>query len=126
MIPHNNIKDYCFIPNTKIVDFCKREKIPNICFPKGIKEKYTLISFPLVFWSRADPKQANAGSRSRCRGVEVSSSVSSMRLEHQIPRLYITNVRVKRGTALCDLGEIFPLNIARPYRYSESRFGTPF
>ena len=40
MIPHNNIKDYCFIPNTKIVDFCKREKIPNICFPKGIKEKY--------------------------------------------------------------------------------------
>ncbi len=40
LIPHNNIKDYCFIPNAKIVDFCKRKKIPNICFPKGIKEKY--------------------------------------------------------------------------------------
>ena len=26
--------------NAKIVEFCKKEKIPNICFPKGIKEKY--------------------------------------------------------------------------------------
>ena len=24
----------------KIVQFCKKEKISNICFPKGIKEKY--------------------------------------------------------------------------------------
>ena len=40
LIPLNNIKDYCFIPNTKIVEFCKKEKISNICFPKGIKEKY--------------------------------------------------------------------------------------
>ena len=24
----------------KIVDFCKKKNIPNICFPKGIKEKY--------------------------------------------------------------------------------------
>ena len=36
----NNIKDYCFIPNANIVEFCKKEKIPNICFPRGIKEKY--------------------------------------------------------------------------------------
>ena len=40
IIPHNNIKDYCFIPNAKIVEFCKKEKIPSICFPRGIKEKY--------------------------------------------------------------------------------------
>ena len=40
LIPENNIKDYCYIPNTKIVEFCKKEKIPNICFPKGIKKKY--------------------------------------------------------------------------------------
>jgi len=40
LIPDNNIKDYCFIPNAKIVEFCKKEKIPNICFPKGIKKKY--------------------------------------------------------------------------------------
>ena len=41
LIPNKNIKDYCFIPNAKLIEFCKKEKIPNICFPKGIKkEKY--------------------------------------------------------------------------------------
>tara|TARA_B100000579_G_scaffold299901_1_gene249905 strand:- start:177 stop:1124 length:948 start_codon:yes stop_codon:yes gene_type:complete len=40
LLPEDIIKDYCFVPNTKIVEFCKKEKIPNICFPKGIKEKY--------------------------------------------------------------------------------------
>ena len=40
LVPDNNIKDYCFIPNAKIVEFCKKKKIPSICFPKGIKEKY--------------------------------------------------------------------------------------
>ena len=40
LIPEEKIKDYCYIPNLKIVEFCKKEKIPNICFPKGIKEKY--------------------------------------------------------------------------------------
>ena len=40
LIPQENIKDYCFLPNAKIVEFCKKEKIPNICFPKGIGEKY--------------------------------------------------------------------------------------
>ena len=40
LIRDNNIKDYCFIPNANIVEFCKKEKIPNICFPRGIKEKY--------------------------------------------------------------------------------------
>ena len=40
LIPENDIKSYCYIPNAKIVEFCKKEKILNICFPKGIKEKY--------------------------------------------------------------------------------------
>ena len=40
LIPNNSIKNYCFTPNAKIVEFCKKERIPNICFPKGIKEKY--------------------------------------------------------------------------------------
>ena len=40
LIPHNNIKDYCYTPNAKIVDFCKKNKILNICFPRGIKEKF--------------------------------------------------------------------------------------
>ena len=40
LIPSKNLNDYCYLPNAKIIDFCKKEKIPNICFPKGIKEKY--------------------------------------------------------------------------------------
>ena len=31
---------FCYTPNLKIVDFCKRKKIPVICFPRGIKENY--------------------------------------------------------------------------------------
>ena len=40
LIPSKNIKEYCFNTNAQIVQFCRKEKIPNICFPKGIKEKY--------------------------------------------------------------------------------------
>tara|TARA_Y100001970_G_scaffold293755_1_gene442908 strand:- start:5148 stop:6158 length:1011 start_codon:yes stop_codon:yes gene_type:complete len=40
LIPNKSIKDYCYEPNVKIVDFCKKNKIPNICFPKGIKEGF--------------------------------------------------------------------------------------
>ena len=40
LIPSENIKEYCFNTNAQIVQFCRKEKIPNICFPKGIKEKY--------------------------------------------------------------------------------------
>ena len=40
LIPIKMIDKYCYIPNARIVEFCKKEKIPNICFPKGIKENY--------------------------------------------------------------------------------------
>ncbi len=40
IIPKAEIKDLCYIPNRKIVEFCKKENIPNICFPRGIKENY--------------------------------------------------------------------------------------
>ena len=40
LIPDKNIRDFCFTPNAKIVEFCKRKKIANICFPKGIKTQY--------------------------------------------------------------------------------------
>ena len=40
LIPSENIKEYCFNTNAQIVQFCRKERIPNICFPKGIKEKY--------------------------------------------------------------------------------------
>ena len=40
LLPDINLKNICFEPNLKIVNFCKDKKIPVICFPKGIKEKY--------------------------------------------------------------------------------------
>ena len=40
LVPDSKIKEYCFIPNKKIVDFCKSENIPCICFPKGIGKKF--------------------------------------------------------------------------------------
>jgi uroporphyrinogen decarboxylase len=40
LIPDEDLYDYCYLPNKKIVEFCKKKKIPVICFPKGIKEKY--------------------------------------------------------------------------------------
>ena len=40
LIPKENLNDYCYAPNAKISNFCRKQKIPVICFPKGIKEKY--------------------------------------------------------------------------------------
>ena len=40
LIPKENLNDYCYTPNAKILNFCRKENIPAICFPKGIKEKY--------------------------------------------------------------------------------------
>ena len=40
LIPENEISNYCFDPNKKLVDFCKKRKLPVICFPKGINQKY--------------------------------------------------------------------------------------
>ncbi len=40
LIPENKIKEYCYLPNLEIINSCKKNKIPNICFPKGIKQKY--------------------------------------------------------------------------------------
>ncbi len=40
LIPKEKLQNYCYGPNKKIVDFCKRNKIPTICFPKGIGHDY--------------------------------------------------------------------------------------
>tara|TARA_B100002051_G_scaffold260611_1_gene281273 strand:- start:247 stop:1257 length:1011 start_codon:yes stop_codon:yes gene_type:complete len=40
IIPEKDINYYCFLPNLEIVKFCKNLGIPNICFPKGIGERY--------------------------------------------------------------------------------------
>ena len=39
-IPPEDLSYFCYNPNLKIVEFCKLKKIPVICFPRGIKEKY--------------------------------------------------------------------------------------
>ena len=40
LIPPKQVNKYCYTPNSTIVKFCKKKKIPSICFPKGIGERY--------------------------------------------------------------------------------------
>mgnify|MGYP001445251447 CR=1 FL=1 len=40
LLSSEDLPNYCYIPNLKIVEFCKEKKIPVICFPRGIKENY--------------------------------------------------------------------------------------
>ena len=44
LIPEKHVENFCYIPNKRIVDFCKSRKIATICFPKGLKEKYKLFN----------------------------------------------------------------------------------
>ena len=40
LIPPEKLPNYCYIPNLKIVEFCKKKGVPVICFPRGIKQNY--------------------------------------------------------------------------------------
>ena len=40
LIKPEDFTNYCIKPNSILVDFCKKKKIPVICFPKGIGKKY--------------------------------------------------------------------------------------
>lgn len=40
LIRPEDFSKYCIIPNLKIVNFCKERKIPVICFPRGIGNKF--------------------------------------------------------------------------------------
>ena len=40
LLPTKDLPNYCYVPNQKIVEFCKDKNIPTICFPKGIRENY--------------------------------------------------------------------------------------
>ena len=40
LIPDESLNEYCYKPNKKIVIFCKKNKIPVICFPRGINKNY--------------------------------------------------------------------------------------
>ena len=40
LISPEDLPNFCYIPNLKIVNFCKEKKIPVICFPKGLNKNY--------------------------------------------------------------------------------------
>ena len=40
LLPTEDLPNYCYIPNSKIIEFCKKKNIPTICFPKGIGINY--------------------------------------------------------------------------------------
>ena len=40
LLPEEDLANFCFIPNLKIVEYCKMKKIPVICFPKGINKNF--------------------------------------------------------------------------------------
>ncbi len=44
LVENKNFGKFCLIPNTKITEFCKKKKIPNISFPRGIKENYKIFN----------------------------------------------------------------------------------
>tara|TARA_Y100000590_G_scaffold2168_1_gene2858 strand:- start:302 stop:1249 length:948 start_codon:yes stop_codon:yes gene_type:complete len=40
LLPEDELKNYCYMPTLKVVDYIKSKKIPVICFPKGIGKNY--------------------------------------------------------------------------------------
>ena len=40
LIEPGDLPNFCYIPNMKIVNFCKEKKIPVICFPRGLNKGY--------------------------------------------------------------------------------------
>ena len=40
LILPENLPNHCYIPNLKIVNFCTENKIPVMCFPKGLNKNY--------------------------------------------------------------------------------------
>jgi uroporphyrinogen decarboxylase len=40
LIPQEDLNKFCYSPNSKIVEFCRKKGIPVICFPRGIKKNY--------------------------------------------------------------------------------------
>ena len=40
LILPKDLYNFCYIPNLKIVNFCKKKKIPVMCFPRGLNKNY--------------------------------------------------------------------------------------
>ena len=76
IIPERDVKDFCFIPNKRIVDFCKSKKIPTICFPKGLKENYEAFNdFVKPNGINLDPDLDPQWARSRLRNVVLQGGL---------------------------------------------------
>ena len=45
LISPEDLPNYCYVPNLKIVNFCKEKKIPVMCFPRGINKNYKEFSY---------------------------------------------------------------------------------
>ena len=40
LISPEDLHNFCYTPNLKIVNFCKEKKIPVLCFPRGLNKNY--------------------------------------------------------------------------------------
>ena len=40
LIQDEDLEKYCYTPNKSLVNFCKENNTPSICFPKGLNENY--------------------------------------------------------------------------------------
>ena len=40
LIEDKDLNEFCYKPNKSLVNFCKENNIPSICFPRGLKENY--------------------------------------------------------------------------------------
>jgi len=44
LISPDDLPNFCYSPNLRIVNFCKKKKIPVMCFPKGLNENYKIFN----------------------------------------------------------------------------------
>ena len=40
LVKKEDLPNFCYVPNLKLIEFCKNNNIPAICFPKGLQENY--------------------------------------------------------------------------------------
>ena len=40
LIEEKDLREYCYNPNKSLVEFCRTNNIPSICFPRGLKNNY--------------------------------------------------------------------------------------
>ena len=40
LIEEKDLREYCYNPNKSLVEFCRNNNIPSICFPRGLRDNY--------------------------------------------------------------------------------------